>query len=391
MINYSSKINRLPDNITEKVLNFTAGSKNVLSLAGGTPTFKIPVAILNDVFKIAKDNFKLCQYTPSSSGLIELKEAIAADLSKEFNKKVPADEILVTSGSTAAIFTVLSCFINHEDKVIVTSPHWSLYLDQCILSGGKPISFILNEKKGWQIDIDKFRSLIINQKAKVVIIADPNNPTGTILSSDPQERRQLLQTIRRSEAIFILDETYRNIIDKEITFESLAKSNCKNIILCRSFSKDFSMSGFRLGYVYAHKEIVKKLHAVHTAINLSSPTLSQYLALEIFKRKEKFIMENSNHYSRLRKKVCEHLDTLSCHFEYVKPQAGYFVFPKYHQKINSIEFYKLLMSAGVAVRPGIGFGQGGENHIRISFTGNVETIDLAFEQIKKVLDHGAIL
>jgi len=386
MIKYANKIGQLPKNITEKVLKLSYGSTNMLSLASGTPTFKIPGNILNNVFKNASNNFKLCQYTPSSSGLEELKEAIAKDLSKEFHKKVITDEILITSGSTAAIFTALTCFADHRDKVIVTSPHWSLYLDQCIILGAKPVNFVLDEKKGWQIDSQKLESLIIKRQAKAVIIANPNNPTGTILSSEPVRHKKLLRMIKKSQAIFIVDETYRNIIEKGLSFTSMADSNCKNIVLCRSFSKDFSMSGFRLGYIYADKEIIKKLHSVHTAINLSCPTFSQYLALEIFKHKDKFLADNSNYYNELRERVCKHLDSLNQHFEYVKPQAGYFVFPKYHQKINSINFFKLLMKAGVAVRPGVGFGKGGENHIRISFTGDFKTIDSAFERIKNALD-----
>ena len=381
---FSYRVTTLEDNITEKVL--TSGFKNagIISLAGGTPPLEIPRPYLSRLFNLTEKNVKISQYSSDPRGIKSLRKQIANDLSKEFGFDISYRNILITNGSTAGLFTACQAFIDQDDETLLFSPHWSVYRDQCHLAGGKVKEVVLNENDGWEIDFLALRKGLTN-KIKLVIISDPVNPTGTIFSVD--SKRKLLSFIEeKKQCILIVDETYRHLLAPGIKFQSLAKfsKSTDKIILCRSFSKDFSMSGFRLGFVYASIECIENLARIHLAMNLMASTFSQELGRILYKSKKQITDKYAEEYHRRRILVCDRLDELSDFFSYVEPIGGFFVFPRFNFEMTSIEFFKKALKLGVLIRPGLEFGAGSEKHIRISFTNSTVNINRAFDRLKRL-------
>ncbi len=378
---FSNRISKSEKNLTEEILVKANKIPGLISLAGGTPQFIIPQKYYQQIFDTSKNNPKIFQYGKNSQGDPELREIIANDLSKEFNQDISPESILITSGSTSSIFSILQAFLNPNDEVLMFSPHWSVYNNQCRLSGGVVKEVLLDENNSWEIDF-KLLKKKYSKKSKIILFNDPVNPTGTTFSQ--KTKKQLLSFAQNNDLIVLADETYRHLTFNQQDFSSIMTlpSADKHIILCRSFSKDFSLSGFRLGFIYAQPTIISTLSKIHLAMNLMSPTFSQELGKILYQSKNQIIQLFQKRYNQRKKIVCKRLDKLSAIFDYVSPVAGYFVFPKYKLKMDTLSFFKYLLKSGVAIRPGIEFGLGGQNHIRLSFTGDIDKINLAFDKME---------
>lgn len=384
---YSRRSNLVSTNIVDSVFQKAGKFNDVIFLAGGTPPFPLPSYVWDEISSEAKINIKLSQYSHDVKGDINLRKLIAEELSKEFKYNVSEEEILITVGSSAAMFAIFQTFINPDDEVLWTTPGYPGNMAQIKLTGGKLIEVPLIEKDKWKMDITRIEKEA-TRKTKMFVYADPLNPTGTVFTD--KEKHDLLSIAESKNFIILADETYRHIIYPETNFKSIminpdAKSR---VIMIRSFSKDFSMSGFRLGFVYANKEIIEKIESIHIAMNICASCFSQELAKNLFVNKEILWSNFVNEYDRRRKIMIDDLDKLKGLFTYVKPMGGFFIFLKYTIPINSLAFFDLLLkSAKVAVMPGIAFGSGGENHVRVSFTNTPENITEALHRISESLNN----
>lgn len=250
------------------------------------------------------------------------------------------------------------------------------------MAGGVVKEIALNENCGWEIDFLTLHKGLTN-KTKLIVISDPVNPTGTTFSE--KSKRQLLSFAKENkQCILLVDETYRHLLAPGVKFQSLVKfsKSTNKIVLCRSFSKDFSMSGFRLGFVYAPVGCIENLARIHLAMNLMAATFSQELGRILYKSKKQITDKYAEEYHKRRILVCDRLDELSDFFSYVEPIGGFFVFPRFNFEMTSIEFFQKALKLGVLIRPGLEFGAGGEKHIRISFTNSTVNINRAFDKLK---------
>jgi aspartate/methionine/tyrosine aminotransferase len=210
---------------------------------------------------------------------------------------------------------------------------------------------------------------------------------GSVIPRESFER--LLTFIESNSLVLIVDETYRSIIHQKIKFTSPLehRKSSSRIILLRSFSKGFSMSGLRIGYIYYSSEEMDKINAVHLAMNMSASVLSQSIALELFQYGGLLQEEIKQEYSKRYKIVASFLDKWKSVFDYVPPTTGFFVFPRYNLKFSSIDLFRILLNKyHVAVRPGSEFGKGGEGHIRISFAYPIQHIRLGLQKITNFLN-----
>jgi len=382
--NFAKRINLLNENVVDLVLQKAGSEPNVISLAGGTPPFPIPDQTWNELVAKAKDNPKYSQYSHDVLGDPDLRKLVASDLIKELGYSVKPEEILITVGSSSALFSCFLTFINPGDEVIFFSPGYPGNIAQIILAGGRIKYVNLHEEKEWDMDFELINQAI-NDRTKLIIFSEPSNPTGRVFSLETKS--QLLKIAKKKNLIIIADETYRSLVYKDTIFKStMTLKNAKQTsILIRSFSKDFSMSGFRLGYIYARKDFIQKLEAVHIAMNICPPTISQELAKLMFLQKGKAYKGYANGYDKRREIMCERLDRLNKFFNYFRPMGGFSIFVKYHKKMNSMNFFEyLLRKVKVAVMPGIAFGPGGEGHFRITFAASIEKINKAFDRIEKL-------
>lgn len=374
---------RLIPNTVDRVFNEIDNTPDVISLAGGTPLFIIPKRLLAQPMKEAQNNVHYFQYPRYTQGILPLRECIARDLTEEFGYTVNPENILITVGASAALFATFQTFLNPSDALLLFSPHWFGYLNQIKLTGAK-IRFIpLNETQKWDINFSILGDKVSN-KTRLLLFTNPSSPTGRVYSS--ATIKKLLQFAIQNKIIIVADETYRHIVYNETQFFSIGKiiRSFNNVVIIRSFSKDFSISGMRLGFIFAQPDIIQSISQVHLAMNMSAPVFSQELGLLLYRHKNTILKKMKKEYIKRREFVCSYLDRWPLIFNYVKPHGGFFLFPRYIGKVNSQKFFhKLLREARVAVRPGADFGVGGEYHIRISFAYPMGHLHTAFERLQK--------
>jgi aminotransferase len=373
---------------------------DVISLAQGIPSFDTPSSIKRRCER-ALQNKTLAKYS-LSPGLAELRELIELNLAKENMYYDWEKEIIVTAGSIQAITATILTITNPGDKILIPEPTYTSYREVIILAGAKPVFVPLNEKNGWSFEFEEYEKKI-TPKTKAIFYCNPNNPTGTIYSKD--ELLKLAELAEKHNLYLISDEVYKEFIydDREKIF-SLAEipELRKRLIRIYGFSKAYSMTGWRVGYLHSDQSVVQEILKVHDCLVTCAPVVSQYAAMGALEMGEKFVLEFNQKYQKKRDLICQRLDRLKKIFFYVKPKSTYYVFPKVKlnkktqkfgvitakngkKTIDSWNFcVKLLEKIQVACVPGFAFGPNGEGHLRINFGRDDKLINEAFDRMEKL-------
>lgn len=270
-----------------------------------------------------------------------------------------------------------------DDEVIYFDPSYPLHISQIHIAEAKPVFVSYDEDNGWSLNIKKLQSKITS-KTKAIILTNPNNPTGTVLSE--KEVKELAKIVLAHNLILILDEAYQFLTYDISLFSPLQIPELRNnIIACKSFSKEFAMTGWRIGYTYANKEIISKINDIHTYFSISPPTISIVAATIALsdERGEKAMLEFKKQFELSRNAICERLGHLPNLFSFHKPAGAYYAFPRFKNfKMNAFDFAKLLVDeVKVITIPGSTMGPSGEGHLRMSFAANPKVIHKAFDRI----------
>lgn len=367
----------------------TRKGKEIVSLSVGIPFYKMPKYLKEQTLKALAEKADIDKYT-FFAGMDKLRDLIASKIRDQMQIKTTREEILITPGSMGALMYTMTTILNKGDEVILFSPYFSSHAEQIKLAEGIPVEVPLiepNKKDGfYRIDFDLLNKKI-NKKTKAILVCSPANPTGAVLLK--QDLLKLAEIIKKNNLYLINDEVYDFLIydNKEYFNISTIKDLWPKVIRCWSFSKKYGMTGWRLGYLHTNHKLIQHILKVHDSTIVCASHVAQeagYIALSSDKELEEELLRNKKQFEKNRQLICQRLDRLSDLFSYIKPQGAYYIFPKYHLKMKSINFAKkLLYEAGVAVVPGIGFGKAGEYHIRISFGGYFEDINKAFDKIEK--------
>ena len=358
---------------------------NVVSLAQGIPSFDTDETIKRAAIKAIKEG-KVAKYS-LSPGMPVLREAIEENLAKENMFYDFESEIIITCGAIEAITATLIAILDPQDEVLIPSPTYTSYQEAIKVAGGIPVFVDLIEENGWSFSIKNFEQKI-SSKTKAILFCNPNNPTGTIYT-----KKQLLKLadLAQKHNLFILsDEVYKDFIyeKKGDNFFSLAQipELRKTVIRIFSFSKAYSMTGWRIGFLHSDVSNVKEILKIHDSLVTCAPVVSQYAALEALDINQDTIKHYKQQYEKRRELICGRLDRLKNFFSYQKPNSSYFVFPRYKLKEDSWTFsLNLLEKSGVAVVPGVAFGPNGEHHVRMSFGRTTKDINESFDRIEKYL------
>lgn len=379
---FTNRVSGVPNSGIGFMMRYASKYKDILSLGQGTPLFQTPQFIYDELYKKSKTEFELGMY---SSAKIEkpLKELIIKHMSLLYKFTPDLQEIYLTVGGIGGLFSAFMVLLQKGDEIIYFDPSYPLHLSQIYLTESKPVFVSYRENENWALDITKLKKSI-TLKTKAIILTNPNNPTGTVLSE--KEVRSLAKLILEYNLILILDEAYDFLTYEKKLFSPLSLPELRNnIIVCKSFSKEFAMTGWRIGYVYANKEIIAKINDVHTHFSISPSTpsiVAGTIALSDTRGKDatQFFIKK---FTESRKTICERLDRLPKLFSYHKPDGAYYAFPKILAfKLNSFDFAKLLIDeAKVITIPGSTMGPTGENHLRMSFAANSTVIHQAFDRI----------
>ncbi len=347
----------------DKVLKYP----DAISLTLGQPDFNVPYKIKRTMIKAIEDN--KTTYTPNA-GIIELREEISKYL-KNLQINYSRNEIYVTVGGSEALMDVFAALINPGDKVLIPDPAYPAY-ESCVkILGGNAVTY--NLKDDFSIDFDYLKRTLENEKPKAMVLSYPSNPTGAVLSEN--DNKKLHNLIKENKLVVISDEIYASINFEGEHYSPAQYSDIKDqVILVSGFSKMFSMTGLRIGYVCAVKTFMDQIAKVHQYNVSCAPSVSQWGAYEGLKRCMEDVNYMRSRFKERRDYMYDKLQYLG--FELNLPKGAFYVFPSIKNfNMESDEFCeKLLKEAKVAVVPGSAFGKKGEGHIRISYAYSMDKL-----------------
>ncbi len=365
-----------------KFFDIAATMDNVISLGVGEPDFPTPWAIRRAAITTLEK--KKTVYT-ANAGLIELRKSITQYIKRKIKVEYdPASEIIVTVGGSEAIDLGIRALVNPGDEVLIVEPCFVCYAPIVELTGGIPVSIETKAENGFKLMADELKAKITD-KTKLLILPFPNNPTGAIMTRE--ELEPIAEVLRGTDIMILSDEIY-----SELTYGSRHCSITQldgmkeRTLLVNGFSKAFAMTGWRLGYIAGPAPIIKQMLKIHQYAIMSSPTVSQYAAIEALETCDNEVEKMVNEYDVRRRWLVNALNEigLTC-FE---PKGAFYVFPSIKSTgLTSQQFCdELLFGHKVAVVPGDAFGECGEGHIRISYAYSLKHLMEAVSRISEFLD-----
>jgi aspartate aminotransferase len=300
----------------------------------------------------------------SNFGLDELRDVIAERYGIESNN------IMVTAGASEALLNASLAFIEEGSRVIIPTPNFLSYFTYAKLCKAK-IEQLHTHENGFEVDADALNEMM-GKDVSVIFLNYPNNPTGVVM----EDLKAIAEIASDYRAVLISDEIYDSIYyDKKP--KSLALH--ENVVVVNGFSKSLAMTGWRIGYVIASNELLDSMLKVHQVNGVCAPAFAQKAIADVMKDglDRKIMDEMVKEFRKRRDFVYGKLKEMGLNL--VKPEGAFYIFP--HVPINCIEFSEKLISHGVAVTPGIPFGDGNENYIRISYAASMDKLEKAMEKI----------
>ncbi len=352
---------------------------DVISLGIGEPDFKTPtVAARAGIECIERGETR---YT-ANAGTLELRCALADHLAALYQVRYdPRNELLITVGVSEALHCAMLAVIDPGDEVIVPEPCFTAYKPSVILAGGTPVVVETRAENGFQVTGEDLERAV-SPKTKAILIGYPNNPTGAVMSRERLE--EVGRVAEKHDLLVLSDEIYDRLVYgvAHICFPSLPGMRDRTILL-GGFSKDYAMTGWRVGYAAGPQDILGAMLKVHQYVLMTAPTMGQVAALEGLKHGEPDVQAMVREYDQRRQVVLAGLKTIG--LPTVEPRGAFYVFPDIRSTgLTSDEFSdKLLMEEHVAVIPGHAFGACGEGYVRIVYAASMANIEEALTRIER--------
>lgn len=355
--------------------------KDVVSLGVGEPDFFTPWNVREAaIYSLERGQ---TAYT-SNAGLIELRRAINAILERLYRVSYnPDNEILVTVGVSQGLDLVARTLLDPGDEVLIPEPAFVAYRPCIYLAGGVPIPVETTAEDNFAISVKRLQALVTD-RTKAILMCSPSNPTGAVLS---EKNLQEVVDFACEHGLYIIsDEIYDRLVydQKHVCVSSLPGARERTILL-NGFSKAYAMTGWRLAYACAPREIISVMKKVHSHTMMCAPTTAQIAAVEALTAGEQSVLDMRDQYNKRRLLIVSGLREmgLDCH----TPQGAFYAFPSIRSTGLDSETFaeRLLLEGGVAVVPGTVFGVGGEGHIRCSYATNIDTIRKALERMKRFI------
>ncbi len=350
--------------------------QGAISLTLGQPDFYVPDVVKKAMIKAVNEN--KTTYT-SNEGIPELREEISKYLKRQFNIEYNKDEICLTVGGSEGLYSVLSALLNEGDKILISSPAYPAYENIARILGAQVINYGLNED--FTIKIDEIRDKIKKEKIKYIILSFPSNPTGAILNKN--QRDELVELIKENDLIAVTDEMYSAIIFDDYYSVAQIKEIKDQIIYVSGFSKLFSMTGIRIGYVACTEKYMKEIMKVHQYGVSCTSSIGQYGALAGLKYALNDA-ENMRKTFEKRKNYCmKRLREMN--IDVTEPKGAFYIFPSIKKfNMSSEEFCeKLLYEEKLGITPGNAFGKLGEGYMRITYCYSDEELKEAFDRLER--------
>ncbi|MDR3574249.1 MAG: aminotransferase class I/II-fold pyridoxal phosphate-dependent enzyme [Anaerolineaceae bacterium] len=365
-----------------KFFDIAATMKDVISLGIGEPDFVTPGPILEaGVQSLRKGE---THYT-SNAGIMEVRQALTDHLEKQYGVSYnPGSEVILTVGVSEALYMTATALLDPGDEVIIMTPCFVAYQAEVLLAGGVPVEVPCRMENNFDLDPRDVEAAI-TPRTKAILVGYPNNPTGAI--SSRENLLKIAQLAEKHDLIVISDEIYDRLVYgvKHICFPTLPGMKSRTILL-GGFSKDYAMTGWRIGYVAGPAELMTGLLRVHQFTVMSAPTTAQMAALEALKNGEEYVCQMVAEYDRRRKLIVKGLNQIG--LPTFEPRGAFYAFPKVSVTGLDDETFanRLLQEEKVALVPGNAFGAGGEGFVRCSYATAYEKIEEALRRIEKFVN-----
>ena len=386
MIDYSEILNpavtSLKPSGIRRFFDIASTMDDVISLGVGEPDFQTPWQIRKaGINSLERGKTK---YT-SNTGLSKLLEEISNYMQRKFAVTYsPKDEILVTVGGSEAIDACIRAVVTSGDEVIIPQPSYVCYEPITRLAGGVPVIINTKAENDFKVTANELKSAITD-KTKLLILPYPCNPTGAIMEKEDIEA--LYEVLKDTNILVLSDEIYA-----ELTFNGKPHATVASVegmrertVTVNGFSKAFSMTGWRLGFACAPKEILSQILKIHQYAIMCAPTTSQHAAIEALKSCDDDVKIMLKEYNMRRRLMVAGFNKMG--LDCREPKGAFYAFPSIKSTgMTSEEFCeKLLYSKKVAVVPGTAFGDSGEGFIRVSYCYSTERIKEALSRIEEFL------
>ncbi|MYF55283.1 pyridoxal phosphate-dependent aminotransferase [Candidatus Poribacteria bacterium] len=368
--------------VLAKAKSLEAQGKDIIHLEIGQPDFTTPMNVCEAAFKAMKDGHT--GYCPSA-GLPEFREVVAQHISETRKINIHPDEVTVTPGAKPIIFFTILALVDDGDEVIYPEPGFPVYESVIDFIGGKAIPLPLREEVDFRFRIEDLVDSITD-RTKLLILNSPQNPTGgTLTASDLTAIAELAQQHR----FYILtDEVYSRLLYEGTHQSILILPGMKEqTILIDGHSKTYAMTGWRLGYGVAPREIADKITRLTINSNSCTATFTQIAGIEALTGPQTFVTQMVNEFQKRRDVIVDGLNAING-IKCVKPLGSFYVFPNVTELPLSCEEMAdyLMDEVGVALLPGTAFGKFGDGYLRLSYANSLENIENALERIETAID-----
>ena len=367
---FSARADSVEESGIRKMLGLA--KPGTINLSIGEPNFEPPGNVRAALKKAVDENRST--YGPSG-GIPELRDAIAAKLRKHW-KDIKRENVIVTVGATEALFAAAHILYDPGDEVLVPDPGFVLYAAQTKIHRAKPIFYDLKKENGFRPDEEELKKKLTS-KTKAIVVNSPSNPTGQALGKS--DIKAIADIAKDHDIVIISDEVY-----DEILFEKKHESFLgvgEKVVYINSFSKTYSTTGWRLGYVAAEEEVSRRLEKMSYHVVACPPTVTQYSAIEALKPEtNEYVKKMVHEFKERRDMMVRGLNTVTG-FDCPSPDGTIYVFPSFKHKLSSQEMGMKLVEGGVVTVPGINFGANGEKHIRICLGARRSDLEEAVRRI----------
>ncbi|ABW19837.1 pyridoxal phosphate-dependent aminotransferase [Alkaliphilus oremlandii] len=353
---------------------------DMINLSLGDPDYITDTRIIEEAFQDAKKGHT--RYT-EPLGEIELRQEIVKYYDEMYGYKIQLKELMAVVGACHGMYLVLEAILDEGDEVIVPEPYFTPYAQQIEMASGKLVTVETVEEEGFQINIDKLKASITS-RTKAIIINTPNNPTGVCLSKE--SLNSIAKVAIEKDLIVIADDIYGSFsFNNPFIPLTVLEGMKERTITIGSFSKDYAMTGWRIGYVLAPDFIINCIRDINEGICFTAPTISQRGAIHALRMRKQVQTPMVEEYKNRIYYAYERIKQIP-NMSVIEPEGTFYMFINIKNTgLSSVEVSnKILEEAHVLVIPGIAFGKSGEGYIRIACTLGIEKLKEAFDRIENM-------
>jgi aminotransferase len=383
----SIKAKRIPYSqirvVFDRARELEGEGKDITHLEIGRPDFNTPDHIVEAAIKALKDGQH--HYCPNA-GVPELRQAISERVEEEYKLKYnPDTEVIVTNGVIEGVYLAINALLNPGDQILIPDPAWLNYQHITLSNYVDPVPYELAGRNGFQPDTEAIENQI-TPRTKAILLLSPSNPTGSVLH--PTVVEQIATIAEKNDLLILSDEIYRKIIFPPAEHQSSAPlpGMRERTLILDGFSKFYSMTGWRMGYVLGPAKLVNPMLRYHQYVITSVNTFAQWGAIEALKGDQSPSEKMVEEFQKRRDYIYEAVNQIPG-FQCAKPEGAFYVFPNI--QAAGMDGYKmssmLLEEAGVATVAGECFGKYGAGHIRISYSNSMDNLKKAVANINQIM------